>query len=103
MELTDAVQRQVGLSRRESASFVSKIIDEMVEALASGENILITGFGSFQVVDRAARTGRNPRTKEETQVEARKAVKFKCSRSLRDEMSKGERDGRKGLPGVFID
>ncbi|MBU6206776.1 MAG: integration host factor subunit alpha [Alphaproteobacteria bacterium] len=102
-ELADAIQRNVGLTRLESAEFVEKIINHMTTTLASGENILITGFGSFQIVERNARTGRNPRTKVETHVAARRSIKFKPSQVLRDDMARGNSNGRKGLGSVFID
>jgi DNA-binding protein HU-beta len=60
------------------------LIAVLGDALEKGEAVTLTGFGSFKVVDRAARTGRNPRTGKEIKIPASKAVKFTASKTLKD-------------------
>lgn len=63
-------------SHAQAGRIVDSVIDNLTKAIASGEGVQIIGFGSFKVVDRAARTGMNPATHEPMEIAAKKAVKF---------------------------
>ena len=61
LQLTDAVAAKAGMTKKEAAAAVDAVLEVIAETLAQGEDVKITGFGSFEVKDRAAREGRNPR------------------------------------------
>jgi len=73
MDLSEAVFREVGLSRNESADLVESILAHMSDALVEGEQVKISSFGTFSVRDKAARVGRNPKTGEEVPINPRRA------------------------------
>ncbi len=83
-KLISRLQTQVGLSKQESRSTVERVLDIMKESLAQGEDLLISGFGKFSVRQKNARRGRNPQTKENLILRARKVVVFKTSGVLRN-------------------
>jgi integration host factor subunit alpha len=87
-KLISRLQTQVGLSKQESRSVVERILDIMKESLAVGEDLLISGFGKFSVRQKNARRGRNPQTKENLMLRARKVVVFKTSGVLRNRTPK---------------
>ena len=68
-DLIAAVATKVGSSKKDSEKAVNAVIESITEALASGESVQLVGFGTFEVKDRAARKGVNPRTKEEITIE----------------------------------
>lgn len=76
VELTEAVQREIGLSRTESAELVESVLDHMSDALVKGEDVKITKFGTFSVRSKTARLGRNPRTGEDAVISPRRVIKF---------------------------
>jgi integration host factor subunit alpha len=77
-----------GISKKESAELVDKLIDLIKDTLAGSENIKITGFGNFVVKHKNQRKGINPRTKDPIILPERKVLKFKSSQILRDELNK---------------
>jgi len=83
-KLIGRLQTQVGLGKQESRMVVERLLDIMKEALADGEDLLISGFGKFSVRQKNARRGRNPQTKENLILRARKVVVFKTSGVLRN-------------------
>ena len=83
-ELTDAVAARANLSKSDAGDAVDAVFQSIESALADGESVSLIGFGTFSVSDRAARTGRNPRTGETIQIAAAKVVKFKAGKALRD-------------------
>ena len=83
-ELTDAVAARANLSRSDAGNAVDAVFQSIESALADGDSVSLIGFGAFSVSDRAARTGRNPRTGETIQIAAAKVVKFKAGKTLRD-------------------
>lgn len=83
-DLAEAVYEEVGLSRNESSDLVEMVIDEMSDALASGENVKISSFGSFSVREKGSRIGRNPKTGVEVEIQPRKVLVFKASHILKD-------------------
>ena len=83
MDLSEAVFREVGLSRNESAELVENILTHLSDALVEGEQVKISSFGTFSVRDKAARVGRNPKTGEEIPISARRVVTFKPGQKLK--------------------
>jgi DNA-binding protein HU-beta len=83
-ELVEEVADQTGLTKRVSREAVDVIISAITDSLAREEKVTLVGFGSFQVMERKARRGRNPQTGEELQISAKKVPKFKAGGSLRE-------------------
>ena len=88
-DLTDAVMRQVGLSRAESSSLVELVLDEISEAVTRGENVKLSSFGSFLVRSKGERIGRNPKTGIEVPITPRRLMVFKPSNILKDRVNNG--------------
>jgi integration host factor subunit alpha len=86
--IINSIYNQVGLSKSQSRIVVEKLLDIIKETLKSGENILISGFGKFEVKEKSARRGRNPKTTEDLQLRARRVVVFKTSGVLRNSINK---------------
>ena len=86
--LTEAVYQEVGLSRNESAQLVESVLDGIADALASGDAVKLSSFGTFSVRDKARRIGRNPMTGEEVPILPRRVVVFRASHVLRDRIHK---------------
>ncbi len=76
------------LTRTQAREVLNIILEEIVEALARGEKVTFVGFGTFQVVDRPARKGRNPRTGETIEIPAKKVVKFTPGKALKEKVNK---------------
>ncbi|MBM6576407.1 integration host factor subunit alpha [Microvirga sp. SRT01] len=83
-DLAEALHHQVGLSRADSADIVEQILSEMCESLASGENVKISGFGTFVLRDKGERVGRNPKTGIEVPIAPRRVLTFRASQMMRD-------------------
>ena len=83
-ELIDAVAASAGLSRADATKAVDGVLDNITKALAGGNGVSLVGFGTFSVKQRAARTGRNPRTGEPIQIAASKVPGFKAGKALKD-------------------
>ena len=83
-ELVAAVAEQAGLSKKDAEAAVKAFTDVVAEALKAGDKIQLVGFGTFEVSERAAREGRNPRTGETMVIEASKTPKFKAGKALKD-------------------
>ena len=83
-ELVEEVADQTGLTKRVSREAVDTIISAITDSLAREERVTLVGFGSFQVMQRKARRGRNPQTGKELQIPAKKVPKFKAGRGLRE-------------------
>jgi integration host factor subunit alpha len=82
-KLINRLQVQAGLSKQESRAVVERILGIIKNTLAAGEDLLVSGFGKFSVRQKNARRGRNPQTKENLILRARKVVVFKTSGVLR--------------------
>jgi integration host factor subunit alpha len=85
--LTDAIYRQVYLSKTKSIQVVETTLEIIKKTLESGEDVLISGFGKFQVRDKNQRKGRNPQTGTDLIVDAHRVVRFKCSGVLKDKLT----------------
>ncbi|WP_310102717.1 integration host factor subunit alpha [Sphingomonas sp. BE138] len=83
-DLAESLHKQVGLSRADSARFVEQILDHMCGALAEGENVKISGFGTFVLRDKGERIGRNPKTGVEVPIAPRRVLTFRASQMMRD-------------------
>lgn len=88
-DLAELLNRQVGLSRAESAAMIESILDMMSDALEQGENVKISGFGTFVLRDKTQRMGRNPKTGVEVPIEPRRVMTFRASQSMRERIARG--------------
>lgn len=83
-ELVAAIADRTGLSKKDAEAALKAFTDVVAEELKKGEKIQLVGFGTFEVTERAARTGRNPQSGEEMNIPASKAPKFKAGKALKD-------------------
>lgn len=83
-ELITAMSEKSDLSKKDVAAAVEAFVEVVTEELKKGEKIQLVGFGTFEVSKRAARTGRNPQTKETIEIPASNAPKFKAGKALKD-------------------
>jgi len=88
-DLADVVHNEIGLSRSESASIVERILHHMCAALSDGQNVKISGFGSFILRDKGERVGRNPKTGVEVPIAPRRVLTFRASQIMRERISNG--------------
>ena len=79
-ELVAAIAEKAGLSKKDAEGAVKAFTDTVAEQLKAGEKIQLVGFGTFEVAERAARTGKNPQTGEAIKIPASKAPKFKAGK-----------------------
>ncbi len=86
-DLADAVYEQVGLSRSESSDLVDETLDLMIDGLVSDDLLKISSFGTFQVRQKKARVGRNPKTGVEVTITPRRVVTYKASHVLKDRIN----------------
>ncbi len=82
-DLTDAVVSELGLGRQECAGLVDRTLALICEALESGEPVKLSGFGVFQVRDKRARMGRNPKTGEPAAIVPRRVISFRASQLMK--------------------
>lgn len=83
-ELITAIAEKAELSKKDAELALKAFIDVTTEALSKGDKISLVGFGTFEVSERAARTGRNPKTGEAMEIAASKAPKFKAGKPLKE-------------------
>lgn len=83
-ELIAAVAENTGLTKKDSEKAISAMLDTITDALKKGDKLSIVGFGSFEVRERAAHNGINPKTKESIQIAATKTPVFKAGKALKD-------------------
>jgi len=81
---------ELGFSKKESAELFKTLLEIIKNSLENGEDVLVSGFGKFQVKDKAPRRGRNPATDEDMFLDARRVVSFKCSGKLRRRLNGAE-------------
>lgn len=86
-DLSEAVYREIGLSRNESAEMVESILTQISDALVRGENVKISSFGTFTVREKGARMGRNPKTGEEVPIEPRRVLVFRPSHIMKERVN----------------
>ena len=83
-DLVDAIADSAGLSKADAGRALDAVVDTVTKALKKGDTVSLVGFGTFSVRDRAARTGRNPRTGETIKIKASKNPAFKAGKALKD-------------------
>ena len=83
-ELIAAVAEKSGISKKDAEKAVSAALTTITEALQAGDKVQLVGFGTFEVAERAAREGRNPKTGETMPIAASKTPKFKAGKALKD-------------------
>ena len=86
-DLSEAVYQEVGLSRSESAELVDSVLCEISDALARGETVKLSSFGSFVVRQKGERVGRNPKTGEEVPILPRRVLVFRTSHALKSRIN----------------
>ena len=94
-DIVRLIAQGTGLTKTDTAAVVDSFIEAVIEALEKGEHIEIRGFGTFKVVTRAPRTGRNPRTGSEVKISSRRAPVFKPSKELRARVDNNNEVGDK--------
>ena len=87
-DLAETINRKLGISRAESLAMVEGILEKMCDALAKGENVKISGFGTFLLRDKAQRIGRNPKTGVEVPIAPRRVMTFRASQTMRDKIAR---------------
>ncbi|MEZ5707891.1 MAG: integration host factor subunit alpha [Blastomonas sp.] len=88
-DLADTINHHIGLSRADAAQMVETILDEMAAALENGENVKISGFGTFLLRDKGERVGRNPKTGIEVPITPRRVLTFRASQLMKDRIIAG--------------
>ena len=83
-EIAELLNKHIGLSRTESAELVEQVLDMVAHALETGENVKISGFGTFVLRDKNERVGRNPKTGVEVPIAPRRVLTFRASQMMRD-------------------
>lgn len=87
-ELVDAIAKDTGLTKKDSEAALKSFIGNVSKALEKKESVQLIGFGTFSVGERAARTGRNPKTGAAIKIKASKLPKFKAGKALKDKVNK---------------
>ena len=91
MDLSEAVFREVGLSRNESADLVESVFNHVSDALVRGEQVKLSSFGTFSARDKNARVGRNPKTGQEAPIPPRRVLTFRPSHLMKDRVAEGNK------------
>jgi integration host factor subunit alpha len=87
IQVVESIQNQTGFPKNRSSEIVETLLEIIKRTLASGEDVLVSGFGKFCVREKKKRRGRNPATGEDMMLSPRKVVTFKCSGKLRDRVN----------------
>ena len=87
-DLIIVMSEKTEMTKKDSETALNAILDSITDAIKSGENVSLVGFGVFGVKDRAARIGRNPKTKEEIEIPATRVPTFKAGKSLKETVAK---------------
>jgi DNA-binding protein HU-beta len=86
-ELIDSISTKAELPKQKAEEVVNGLFDDIVGALKTGDKVNISGFGTFSVSERKARTGRNPKTGETIQIASSRAAKFKAGKGLKESLA----------------
>ena len=87
-ELTAIVAEKANLTKKDADAAITAVVEAVTEALVNGDKVQLVGFGTFEVRERGARTGLNPRTKETIEIPASKQPAFKAGKALKDAVAK---------------
>jgi integration host factor subunit alpha len=88
-DIAEMLNRQIGLSKSESAMIVESVLGHITGALERGQNVKISGFGTFSLRDKRERVGRNPKTGIEVPITPRRVLTFRPSQTMRERIAKG--------------
>ena len=88
-DLVNKMAEVADISKAQASKALDAMLDQIVDALKSGDKVTLVNFGTFSVSERAARTGRNPRTNKEIQIPAKRVAKFKAGKTLADGVEGG--------------
>lgn len=88
-DIVEQVFTELGLPKKQSVEIIESLLELIKDSLASGDDVLVSGFGKFCVREKAARKGRNPATGDDLMLRPRRVVTFKCSGKLRDRVNRG--------------
>lgn len=91
MDLSEAVFREVGLSRNESADLVESVLEHVSDALVAGESVKVSSFGTFSIRSKNERIGRNPKTGEEVPIAPRRVLTFRPSHLMKERVNNGNK------------
>lgn len=91
-DIVERINERIGYSKKESAEIVETLLETMKECLANSEKVKISGFGNFEVRAKNPRIGRNPQTKEEIEISARRVLTFKPSQVIKKAMNNRRAD-----------
>jgi len=94
-DLSEAVYQEVGLSRSESAELLELVLGEIIEALAQGDTVKLSSFGTFSIRQKGQRIGRNPKTGQEVPIAPRRVMVFKPSNILKAKINGESHEGLK--------
>ena len=89
-EFVDAYAKATGETKKRSEELVNQFLETVEKTLLNGDSVQFVGWGTFEVKERAARTGINPQTKKEIKIPAKKVVKFKVGKKLADNVAEGK-------------
>ena len=87
-ELIDAIAKDTGLTKKDTEDFIKSFVENVSKEMENGGDVQLIGFGTFSVGERAARTGRNPKTGANITIAASKSPKFKAGKALKDRVNK---------------
>ncbi|MDE5715246.1 MAG: HU family DNA-binding protein [Anaeroplasmataceae bacterium] len=88
-ELVNSIAEKLDTTKKQAEELIGALFETIMDSLVKGEKVVITGFGTFEVHERARKTGRNPQTGEEIFIEGSKAPVFKSAKSFKDLVNKG--------------
>jgi integration host factor subunit alpha len=89
-DLTESVHQDIGLTRQDCAGLVERTLDLIAEALQRGETVKLSGFGVFQVREKRARMGRNPKTGKPAAIDPRRVISFRASQMMKSRVETAE-------------
>lgn len=89
-ELVSAMSEKTGVSKKDAAASIDAFVEIISDVLKHGDKLQLVGFGTFEVSERAARTGRNPQTGEDIKIPAAKIPKFKAGAALKNDVNSGK-------------
>lgn len=95
-ELIDAIAERSELTKADAGKALNAFIDSVSDAMKRDDSVVLVGFGTFEVRERAARKGRNPKTGEEIQIAASKSINFKAGKTLKDSVNEAPKPVAKG-------
>ena len=85
-ELVKVISDKTGVTKKDAGNILNAVIESIKDALSNGEKVTLVGFGTFQVIEKKSRKGRNPQTGEELQIPAKKVPKFVPGKALREKV-----------------